>query len=58
MEKNKLVKIVSIITGTSMIGAIIYFVFEGAWDQVAYLSSLFFLIWLLPNILKNINKKQ
>ena len=54
MDKNKLVKIISIITGTILIVIIIYYVFEGAWDQVVYLSSLFFLIWIMPDILKKI----
>ena len=58
MDKNKLVKIVSVITGTILIGVIIYFVFEGAWDQVVYLSFMFFLIWIMPDILKKINKKK
>ena len=58
MDKNKLVKIISIITGTILIGIIIYYVFKGAWDQVVYLSSLFFLIWIMPDILKKMNKKN
>ncbi len=57
MDKNKLVKIVSLITGSILIGVIIYFVIEGVWDQVVYLSSLFFLIWIMPAILKKINNK-
>tara|TARA_B100001109_G_scaffold240436_1_gene223732 strand:+ start:294 stop:467 length:174 start_codon:yes stop_codon:yes gene_type:complete len=57
MYKNKLVKIVSLITGSILIGVIIYFVIEGVWDQVVYLSSMFFLIWIMPAILKKINNK-
>ena len=57
MDKNKLVKIVSLITGSILIGVIIYFVIEGIWDQVVYLSSMFFLIWIMPAILKKINNK-
>ncbi len=57
MDKNKLVKIVSLITGSVLIGVIIYFVIEGVWDQVVYLSSIFFLIWIMPAILKKINNK-
>tara|TARA_Y100001970_G_C14034756_1_gene750491 strand:+ start:294 stop:467 length:174 start_codon:yes stop_codon:yes gene_type:complete len=57
MDKNKLVKIVSLITGSILIGVIIYFVIEGVWDQVVYLSSMFFLIWIMPAILKKINNK-
>ena len=57
MDKNKLVKIVSLITGSILIGVIIYFVIEGVWDQVVYLSSMFFLLWIMPAILKKINKK-
>lgn len=57
MDKNKLVKIVSLITGSILIGVIIYFVIEGVWNQVVYLSSMFFLIWIMPAILKKINNK-
>ena len=57
MDKNKLVKIVSLITGSILIGVIIYFVIEGVWDYVVYLSSMFFLIWIMPAILKKINNK-
>ena len=57
MDKNKLVKIVSLITGSILVGVIIYFVIEGVWDQVVYLSSMFFLIWIMPAILKKINNK-
>ena len=57
MDKNKLLKIVSLITGSILIGVIIYFVIEGVWDQVVYLSSMFFLIWIMPAILKKINNK-
>jgi len=57
MDKNKLVKIVSLITGSILIGVIIYFVIEGVWDQLVYLSSMFFLIWIMPAILKKINNK-
>ena len=57
MDKNKLVKIVSLITGSILIGVIIYFVIEGVWDRVVYLSSMFFLIWIMPAILKKINNK-
>ena len=56
MDKNKLVKIVSVITGVILICIIIYYVLKGAWDQVFYLSSLFFVIWIMPSILKNIDK--
>jgi len=58
MDKNKQVRIISIFTGSILIGVIFYYVFEETWDQVAYLSSLFFAIWLLPDILKKINKKK
>ena len=57
MDKNKLLKIVSLITGSILIGVIIYFVIEGVWDQVVYLSSMLFLIWIMPAILKKINNK-
>ena len=58
MEKNKLVKIVSIITGTAMIGFIVYSIIENNWSEVIFLSCLFFQLWIMPAFLKKINKKK
>ena len=58
MEKNKLVKIVSIITGTAMIGFIVSYIIENNWSQVISLSCLFFGLWIMPAFLKKINKKK
>ena len=58
MDKNKLVKIVSIITGTAMIGFIVYYIMENNWSEVIFYSCLFFVLWIMPAFLKNINKKQ
>ena len=58
MDKNKLVKIISVITGTTLIGVIIYYVVEKNWNEVGFYSFLFLGIWIMPAILKNINKKK
>ena len=58
MDKNKLVKIISVITGTILIGVIIYYAVENDWNEVGFYSFLFLGIWIMPAILKNINKKK
>jgi hypothetical protein len=58
MDKNKLVRIISVITGTILIGVIIYYVVEKDWNEVGFYSFLFLGIWIMPAILKNINKKK
>ena len=58
MNKNKIIKIVSLITGALTIVAIGYFVNEGSWNNVGFFSFLFFGIWILPTFLKKVNKKE
>ena len=58
MDKNKLVKIISVTTGMILIGVIIYYVVEKDWNEVCFYSFLFLGIWIMPAILKNINKKK
>ena len=57
MDKNKLVKIISVITGTTLIGVIIYYVIEKDWNEVGFYSFLFLGIWIIPNFLNKRNKK-
>ena len=57
MDKNKLVKIISIITGTILIGFIIYYVVEGDWNEVGFYCFLFLGIWIIPAFLEKLNKK-
>jgi len=54
MDKNRLVKIISLITGTVLIGVIIYYMVESDWYQVGFLSFLFISIWIIPAYLKKI----
>ena len=58
MNKNKLIKIVSLITGAITIVAIGYFVNEGSWNNVGFFSFLFLGIWIFPTFLKTANKKK
>ena len=58
MDKNKLVKIISVTTVTILIGVIIYYAVEKDWNEVGFYSFLFLGIWIMPAILKNINKKK
>ena len=57
MDKNKLVKIISVITGTILIGVIIYYVVEKDWNEVGFYSFLFLGIWIIPTFLNKLNKK-
>ena len=52
MDKNRLVKIMSLITGTVLIGVIIYYMVEPDWFQVGFLSFLVIGIWIIPAYLK------
>ena len=57
MDKKKLVKIVSVITGTILIGIIIYYVVEKDWNEVGFYSFLFLGIWIIAAFLEKLNKK-
>ena len=57
MDKNKLVKIISVITGTTLIGVIIYYVVEKDWNEVGFYSFLFLGVWIIPTFLNKRNKK-
>ena len=57
MDKKKLVKIISVITGTILIGVIIYYVVEKDWNEVGFYSFLFLGIWIIPAFLNKLNKK-
>ena len=58
MDKNKLVKIVSVASGLVVIVCIIYFVVNGDWFNAIGLSAVFFGFWVMPPFLKNINNKK
>ena len=58
MNKNRLVKMVSVITGTLMIGFIVYYIMEDDWSEVIFLSCLFFGLWNIPSFLKNMTKEK
>ena len=58
MNKNRLVKMVSVITGTLMIGFIVYYIIEDDWSEVIFLSCLFFVLWIMPGFLKNTTKEK
>ena len=58
MNKNRKVKMVSVITGTLMIGFIVYYIMEDDWSEVIFLSCLFFGLWIIPSFLKNMTKEK
>ena len=58
MNKNRLVKRVSVITGAIMIGFIVYYIMEDDWSEVIFFSCLFFGLWIMPGFLKNTTKEK
>ena len=58
MNKNRLVKRVSVITGAIMIGFIVYYIMEDDWSEVIFFSCLFFGLWIMPGFLKNMTKEK
>ena len=58
MNKNRLVKRVSVITGAIMIGFIVYYIMEDDWSEVIFFSCLFFGLWIMPGFLKNLTKEK
>ena len=58
MNKNRLVKMASVITGTIMIGFIVYYIMEDDWSEVIFFSCLFFGLWIMPGFLKNMTKEK
>ena len=58
MNKNRLVKMASVITGTIMIGFIVYYIMEDDWSEVIFFSCLFFGLWIMPGFLKNTTKEK
>ena len=58
MNKNKIIKVVSLITGAITIVAIGYFVNEGNWTNVGFFIFIFLGIWIFPTFLKKANKNK
>ena len=54
MNKEKLIKIVSIVSGTILIGVIILFLIDKDWSNAFVFSFVFFVLWIFPAYL---NKK-
>ena len=56
--KKKLVKIISVITGTITIIVIGYSINRADWISVGFFSFLFLGIWILPSFLKNSHQRK
>jgi len=57
MGKNKLIKIISIITAIVIVVCIFYYIKNKDWLSAIGLTAIFFGIWVLPNFFKGIYKK-
>ena len=57
MGKQKIVKVLSVITGLVIISVIIYSIVNQNWiDALGYIA-IFFILIVLPSFLEKINKK-
>ena len=54
MNKKKLIKLVSIVSGALLIGVIILFLIDKDWSNAFVFSMVFFALWIFPAYL---NKK-
>ena len=54
MNKEKLIKLVSIVSGTILIGVIILFLIDKDWSNALIFSMVFLALWIFPAYL---NKK-
>ena len=54
MNKEKLIKLVSIVSGSILIGVIILFLIDKDWSNAIVFSMVFLALWIFPEYL---NKK-
>ena len=57
MGKQKIVKVLSVITGLVIISVIIYSIVNQNWINALGYSAIFFILIVLPSFLEKINKK-
>ena len=57
MGKQKIVKVLSVITGLVIISIIIYSIVNQNWIDALGYSAIFFILIVLPGFLEKINKK-
>ena len=57
MDKQKIVKVLSVITGLVIISVIIYSIVNQNWIDALGYSTIFFILIVLPGFLEKINKK-
>ena len=57
MGKQKIVKVLSVITGLVIISVIIYSIVNQNWIDTLGYSAIFFILIVLPGFLEKINKK-
>ena len=57
MCKQKIIKVLSVITGLVIISVIIYSIVNQNWIDALGYSAIFFILIVLPGFLEKINKK-
>ena len=57
MDKQKIVKVLSVITGLVIISVIIYSIVNQNWIDALGYGVIFFILIVLPGFLEKINKK-
>ena len=57
MGKQKIIKVLSVITGLVIISIIIYSIVNQNWIDALGYSAIFFILIVLPGFLEKINKK-
>ena len=57
MGKQKIIKVLSVITGLVIISIIIYSIVNQNWIDALGYSIIFFILIVLPGFLEKINKK-
>jgi hypothetical protein len=57
MGKQKIIKVLSVITGLVIISVIIYSIVNQNWIDALGYSAIFFILIVLPGFLEKINKK-
>ena len=57
MGKQKIIKVLSVITGLVIISVIIYSIVNQNWIDALGYGAIFFILIILPGFLEKINKK-
>ena len=56
MDKQKIVKVLSVISGLALISGFIYCIVNQNWSDAVLISALFFIFHIMPKYFDKINK--